>query len=288
MAAPSALSEECLERLIENVGAMCFGDQESAEPSPPREEDQGDAGTTYVAAPAAHPPPMSQEILDFHKQVWRRGSEMQSIEVTTAQPSFDDIPPFPEAYTELEESPTATTPHAATPPTIPLVASTLCSQGDGESREVKCKGNKTFIIHSRPPCTHNMWSLQRWLNDHMCVRLKCFACKAKWHTQLTAHSKCSEFYSGKCKGECGNPHIYARGIRPEQIEIDVDGNVASYQVASLRKQKKAKGRASSLPQDGIAAGGGGGGGGGGGAGTTGFTPRTPIGGGESHPPHATP
>ena len=89
-----------------------------------------------------------------------------------------------------------------------------------------------------PPCTHNMWTRQKWLNDEMCCRLRCIVCRENWHTQMTTHTKCPKFYSGACKGECGNPHIYARGVRPTNIVLDSTGTrVLDYELLSLRNVK---------------------------------------------------
>ena len=111
----------------------------------------------------------------------------------------------------------------------PIKAEVPCVQ---EESKVKAKP-----LTQVPPCAHNMWSVRRWLEEHMCVKLRCHVCSATWRTALSAHSKCSEFYSGSCVGACTRTHIFARGVLPENIVLNENGEVISYSLKSLRTLK---------------------------------------------------
>ena len=67
------------------------------------------------------------------------------------------------------------------------------------------------------PCEHNCWTRSRGRKVTRGLRLRCLVCRALWTTVLDNHSKCPDFYAGKCDGACGRPHILARGTVPKDL-----------------------------------------------------------------------
>ena len=68
-----------------------------------------------------------------------------------------------------------------------------------------------------PPCSHNTWTRSRRRRMTPGVRLRCVVCRSLWVTLMSYHEKCSGFYSGTCQGDCGKPHIFARGTVPDAL-----------------------------------------------------------------------
>ena len=76
-----------------------------------------------------------------------------------------------------------------------------------------CGANGAGATNDRP-CDHNCWTRSRRRRVVPGVRLRCLICRALWVTMLENHMKCPDFYAGKCEGDCGRPHILARGSVP--------------------------------------------------------------------------
>ena len=84
-----------------------------------------------------------------------------------------------------------------------------------------------------PTCSHNCWTRSRRKRVLPGVRLRCLVCRALWVTLLQNHKKCPGFYSGSCKGDCGRPHVLARGTVPK--EMTVNGKEERLNTRSLRE-----------------------------------------------------
>ena len=83
----------------------------------------------------------------------------------------------------------------------------LCSMA-----ESSCFDDSEAPAEEFPPCQHNCWTrARRCRRPTTGLRLRCLVCRSKWTTLMANHKKCPEFYSGKCDGRCGRPHIHARG-----------------------------------------------------------------------------
>eukprot|EP00659_Diplonema_papillatum_P000458 gene458-670_t len=113
--------------------------------------------------------------------------------------------------------------------------------GEGEEVSRRCSADR--------PCRHNQWIKIRKLSKNV-TSLRCQVCATTWFTELQKHTKCRDFYAGRCLAAdtCASPHIVTRGTTGKsslKAELDV---VKGHKKQDTKPSRAACGKSEAEPE----------------------------------------